>query len=82
MWHLTVPQHPRLGGDTDECADRVEHVDEEEREHDDEHVDREDVCEVKLEGDRSDGRRQASYTAKRGQAHRQADERRAENAEQ
>ena len=79
---MTVPQHPRLGGDADECADRVEHVNEEERKHDDEHVDREDVCEVKLEGDRSDGRRQASHTAKRGQAHRQADERRAEDTEQ
>ena len=79
---MTVPQHPRFGGDADERADRVEHVNEEERKHNDEHVDREDVREVELEGDRGDGGRQASHTGKRGQAHRQADERRAEDTEQ
>ena len=44
--------HARFGADAHECAHRIKHIDEEEGEDDDHHIDGEDVGEIKLAEDR------------------------------
>lgn len=69
--------HARFGADAHERAHRIKHIDEEEGEDDDHHIDGEDVGEIKLAEDRRNRRWHIYQSVYFRDAHRNAD-----NAEQ
>lgn len=74
--------HARLGAHANQRAHGVEHIDEEERQHHDHHVDGEDVVKLKLAEDGRHRGRHVHHAMKRGEAHRHADERRGDDADE
>ena len=74
--------HARFGADAHERAHRIKHIDEEEGEDDDHHIDGEDVGEIKLAEDRRNRRWHIYQSVYFRDAHRNADERSSENTDE